>query len=428
MVSSFDPSNSRSVAIVHYSAPPVIGGVESTIYHHARLLADCGFTVQVIAGRGEKFHPAVSLHTVPEMNSRHPVVLDVGKSLAGGIVDGRFYELRNHLVERLRPLLAGAGVCIIHNATTLHKNVPLTAALRDLCDEMPTSFISWAHDFAWLEPLYLPELHTGYPWELLRTPWPGVHHVAVSEHGRELMSGLFNIPGDEIRVISPGVDMPHFLKLEPLTLSLVEKLDLMGADPIMLLPSRITRRKNIEFAVSVTAALVEKRPSSTLVVTGPTGPHNPANSKYLGELKELRKRLGITPRVHFLCECGEDGSELNLPDAALSDFFNLADLLIFPSLREGFGIPILEAGLSRLPAFAADIPSVRESGAQLVHLFDPLGDPAGVSEAIDEYLASSSLYQLRRRVIDRFTWQAVLKKAVIPLIEEVSRHEYPQKS
>ena len=43
----------QSVAILHFAAPPIIGGVESTIYHHARLLAEAGYEITVITGRGD---------------------------------------------------------------------------------------------------------------------------------------------------------------------------------------------------------------------------------------------------------------------------------------------------------------------------------------------------------------------------------------
>lgn len=42
------------VAILHYAAPPIVGSVESTIYHHARVLAQAGYDVGVIAGRGDQ--------------------------------------------------------------------------------------------------------------------------------------------------------------------------------------------------------------------------------------------------------------------------------------------------------------------------------------------------------------------------------------
>ena len=72
----------KSVAIIHFAAPPIIGGVESTIYHHARLLVEAGYEVTVIAGRGDSFHPQVEVQLIPEIDSRHPFVLDVGKELA----------------------------------------------------------------------------------------------------------------------------------------------------------------------------------------------------------------------------------------------------------------------------------------------------------------------------------------------------------
>ena len=52
------------VAILHYAAPPIVGGVESTIYHHARLLAGAGYAVTVIAGRGAPFEERVAVAVI----------------------------------------------------------------------------------------------------------------------------------------------------------------------------------------------------------------------------------------------------------------------------------------------------------------------------------------------------------------------------
>ena len=420
-----EPGASRRLrlAMLHYTAPPIVGGVESTIYHHARLLAEAGCGVLVASGRGERFHPMVSFRTVPEMDSRHPEVLEAGKELAQGEVTERFTGLRDRLVESLRPLLSGVDVCIVHNVTTLHKNIALTAALKRMSDERVARFLSWSHDFAWRDPLYTGDLHHGYPWNVLRSPWSGVRYVAVSDHRRKTMADLLGIPESEIRVIHPGVEISQFLKLAPLTWNLAEKLGLLGADPLMLLPSRITRRKNIEFAVRVTAELRRHKPDATLVVTGPPGPHNPANVRYLMELKELCARLGVSDRVCFLHEQGEGGAPLHLSDEVVADFYQLADLLLFPSFREGFGIPVLEAGLARVPIFAADIPPLRESAGDLAHFFDPHGDPGHAAVSIAGFLEGDPRYRLRRRVLERFTWSAVVKDHVLPLLQEVSAHE-----
>ena len=409
----------NQIAILHYAAPPIVGGVESTIYHHARLLTQRGYRVQVIAGRGEPFHPQVAFHLIPEVDSRHPEVLAVGQSLAGGEVPPSFAALRDHLADRLRPLLAKAAACIVHNAITLHKNLPLTAALRRLADEQVTRFIAWCHDFAWQDALYTPDLHPGYPWDLLRTPWPGVRYVVVSAHRRERLAALLDLPQNHIAVVHPGVDVGEFLKLEPITHRWLKELNLLTAAPLMLLPARITRRKNIEFAIRVTAALTRRHPQATLVITGPPGPHNPTNIAYLESLRALREELGVAERVRFLYEQGNRAEPLRVTDAMMADLYHLADLLLFPSRREGFGIPPLEAGLVRLPIFAADIPPLRESTGRLAHLFDPEGDPEAVAQAIAEHLAGDRAYQLKRRVLSHFTWDAVLERHLLPLIGEM---------
>ncbi len=407
----------ETISILHYAAPPVIGGVESTIQHHARLLAEAGYAVQVIAGRGAPFHPQVAFHPLPEADSRHPQVERIAAALAEGRVPPEFEILRARLRAQLRPLLAASRACIVHNAVTLHKNLPLTAALHDLAAEGNIRLLAWCHDFAWRDSLYAPALHPGFPWDLLRTPWPNTVYVAVSEHRRGMLADLLGLPPEEITVAPPGVEPRAFWNLQPQSLRLAGRLRLWEAAPLMLLPARITRRKNIEFALRVTAALRPRMPRPVLVVTGPPGAHNPANAAYLRRLQAMREQEDLRGSVFFLYEHGEDGQPLHASDTLVRDFYHMADLLLYPSLREGFGIPVLEAGLMRLPVFAADIPPVHESGAEFVHTFDPNGDPAEAAAAIHARLQSDPAYNLRKRVLGRFTWQAVMTNIVLPLIE-----------
>jgi mannosylglucosylglycerate synthase len=410
----------KRIAILHYASPPIIGGVESTIYHHSRLLAEAGFKVEVISGRGEKFHPEVVFYRIPEINSRHPLPSAVGQELAEGKVTSAFAELANRLVHQITELLEESALLIVHNAITLHKNLALTAALNKIAKEGRTPVIAWCHDFAWQDALYIPDLHPGYPWDLLKTPWVGVNYVAVSEDRRTRLAGLLGLPEERIRVIPPGVDQESFLGIGAYTRKLARQLKLAEADPLGLLPARITRRKNIEFAIQVIAAIKRHHPGVRLLVTGPPGPHNPKNAAYLDSLKTLTTDLEVSSSVQFLYEYGEDGQPLHLPDEAVADLYRLADFLLFPSLREGFGIPVLEAGLARLPVFAADIPPVRESAGDLAALFDPEGDPDEAAGAILERLENDTAYQLRRRVLSRYTWEAILKNEIIPLIQEAA--------
>ncbi len=401
--------------ILHYAGPPIIGGVEITIAYHARLLARRGYQVQVIAGRGGKFDPRVDFLLVPEIDSRHDGVLAVSQTLTDRGPDERFEALRARLRAILQEAISPEDTLIVHNALTLHKNLPLTAALHDLASQ-GWHLIGWCHDFAWLDALYIPVLRPGFPWDLLRTPWPNTRYVTVSEHRRGQLSQLLGLPAEAIEVIPPGVAPAQLLRLSPTARRLADDLGLWEADPLFLLPARITRRKNIQMAIRIIAALRAHFPNPMLVVTGPPGPHNPSNVAYLAQLQDLRRELHLTEQVHFLYEQGRGGEPLLVDDTLLAEFYALADALLFPSLREGFGIPVLEAGLLRLPVFAADIPPVRESAGEDATLFDPQGDPAEAAARIAARLKQEPTYRLRRRVIRRYTWEAIVEEQLIPLL------------
>ena len=417
----------KNAAILHYAAPPVIGGVEATICHHAVGLAERGYRVKVIAGRGEVFAPGVAFQRIPEVDSTHPDVLAIQRELGEGRVGSGFRSLRGRILVALDEALAESDVCIVHNAFTLHKNLALTAALHQLAGDdvlarplKPAStsegsvrFIAWCHDLAWTNPLYLPQLRDRYPWNLLKTPLEGMRYVVVSRLRHRELAGLMGIAEEEIRVIPPGVDPAEFWDLTETTRRRIEGLGFLEAAPLMLLPARITKRKNIELAIEVLAALRGMGWDARLIVTGPPGPHNVRNVTYLENLKKLRRRLGVEGEVVFLYEsCGEVGDEV------VADLFLLADLLFFPSTQEGFGVPVLEAGLARMPIFCADIPPFRESGEGAAHFYSLDESPPRIARRIAAFLAEDGAYRMRRRVLRRYTWPAILDGEIVPLLEE----------
>jgi glycosyltransferase involved in cell wall biosynthesis len=405
------------ISILHYATPPIVGGVESTIYHHSRLLSQAGYQVDVISGKGEQFNQEIAVHLIPEIGSRHKSISEINQRLSRGEIPDEFINLRDMLYQELSKIIKTTQVLIVHNALTLHKNLALTAALKLIADEKNTNMVAWCHDFAWQDSLYTPDLHPGYPWELLRTPWSGVQYVTVSDHRRNRLAKLLNLPKSDIKFIPPGVDAYEFLGLSTFSRKLIEKLKLLEAEPLILLPARITRRKNIEFAIRVIALLKRDYPMIKLIVTGPPGPHNPQNISYLNSLKSLRKELDVETNVEFLYEASDDDDVLIIPDDVISDFFRIADILLFPSKREGFGIPVLEAGLVRMPVFASDIAPVHESSADTAYLFDPKGAPDSVSDKIASFIESDRAYKLRRNVLSKFTWESILNNKIIPLLD-----------
>ncbi|MGH2593380.1 MAG: glycosyltransferase, partial [Anaerolineae bacterium] len=285
-------------------------------------------------------------------------------------------------------------------------------------------FIGWHHDFAWTNPLYRKQLHGGEPWDLLRRPWPNVRHVTVSQARRRELARLYGVDESLITVVPPGIDPAEFFGWQPLTRAIVDRLNLLAADVILLLPARITRRKNIELAVRTLAELRRQTSlDARLIVTGPPGPHNPANDAYLQSLLALRRKHDLDRSAHFLYELDlsdrlEDGDRrLEIPDAIIGDLYTLADALFFPSQQEGFGIPVLEAGLARLSAFCADIPPLRETGDGLARYFDPNAEPTKIAALIAAALEADRPGLLRRRVRGNYTWSRIFRDRIIPLLE-----------
>lgn len=397
------------VAILHYAAPPTIGGVESTIAAHARLLADHHYEVKIVAGRGEVFDPRVPVEIIADANSQSPRVLEVNAELARGIVTEKFHALADDLTRALESSLTHWNKVIVHNVLSLHKNLALTSALRRMAEANQRGLVAWCHDFAWNDPQYAADVHPGAPWELLRQPWKSVQYVVVSEDRRKELQAIWNAEG-EISVVPPGIDPYEFLGVSLQAARWSRELALLEAAPLLLLPARITRRKNIERAIEITAALVSLGLRPKLLVTGPPGAHNPANAAYLDRLRALRRSLSVEKEVVFLHEYGR------VQGAQLRDLYLLCDAMLFPSEREGFGIPLLEAGVARLPVFCADLPPFRETARDDAHFFSPAASPAATAAEIAAYFQNDSVYQLKKRVVSHYAWESIFTQRIEPLL------------
>jgi glycosyltransferase involved in cell wall biosynthesis len=94
----------------------------------------------------------------------------------------------------------------------------------------------------------------------------------------------------------------------------------------------------------------------------------------------------------------------------------MADALLFPSRQEGFGIPMLEAGLARLPIFCADIPPFRVTGEKTAHFFALDEAPAAIARRITAVLREDRALTMRQRVAGHYIWQSVLRDKLEPLI------------
>ncbi len=395
------------VVLIHYTAPSILGGVEQVMGAHATALREAGAHVTIVAGRG-RAPKGVKLARIPEVDSRNETVLRDFRSLAQGERTKAHDTLVDRLVRKLRPIFARADRVVVHNVMTMHKDLALTEALVRLARDRPGILIAWTHDLAWADPQYANERHPGDPWGLIARAHPGIRYVAVSDERADQLAALAGLKREVVAVVPNGVDIAAALGLSAAGVRLAELLDLYRADPLLVLPARLTRRKRIEAAIAATAVLRGRGHLAMLVVTGPPGPHNAANARYLDELTALAEGVD---GVHLLYALG-----LKAPYRVIADLYALADALVLPSQSEGFGIPLLEAALHRLPIVCSDLPTLRALAGDAATYVPADASGEVIADAIEGSLADPGP-RFRSRVRG-MAWSRVLAELVVPLVLE----------
>jgi glycosyltransferase involved in cell wall biosynthesis len=406
-------------AILHYTAPPVVGGVEMVMQEHARIFSKHGQSVTIIAGRGDtaSFLPDSKFILVPEMDSQNPRIESLNMQLEQGEVPQNFEQILIELFETLSPSVEEFDHVIVHNIFTKHFNLPLTAALFRMLDEkMINNCIAWCHDFTWTSPKSGSKVHPGYPWDLLRTYRSDLKYVAVSKQRQQELAGLLGIHKELVHLVYNGVNPDQLLGLSPEGSALIDRLKLMEADLVLLMPVRVTQAKNIEFALQTAAILKDKDIRLKLIITGPPDPHDSQSMSYFQSLMLLRHSLSLENVVHFIFE---SGPEVDVPyfinNKVVSDLFRVSDLMFMPSHREGFGMPVLEAGLVGITVVSSNIPAAKEIGGGDILSFSSQDSPENVAMLISNWSEESIHYNLRRRVKQKYTWESIYRQRIQPL-------------
>ncbi|MEA3341134.1 MAG: glycosyltransferase family 4 protein, partial [Chloroflexota bacterium] len=277
--------------------------------------------------------------------------------------------------------------------------------------------LAWCHDFTWASPHSRSKVHPGYPWDLLRTYRPDVNYIVVSERRQRALASLFGCPAEEIRVIYNGVDPKNLLGLSEEGDALATRLNLLENDLILLMPVRVTQAKNIEYALRVIAALKAEGCRPKLIVTGPPDPHDAQSMAYFQSLQRSRQQLDIVEEMRFVFESGPEPDRPYTIDAqVVGDLFRMSDVMFMSSHREGFGMPVLEAGLLGVPVVCTDMPAAEEIGGADVILLDANKDPAHVAGQILTWAEQSPLHRLRRRVRRDYTWRAIFHRDIQPML------------
>jgi mannosylglucosylglycerate synthase len=414
-----------TIALLHYTAPPIVGGVESVLEAHARLFLQHDFEVTVMAGRGAESALAkgIQFQLIPELDSLHPRVAAISAALEQGSVPADFSAMMADIAQALAPVLSRFDHVIVHNVFTKHFNLPLTAAVFELLDaHLIRQCIAWCHDFTWTSPHSRSKVQPGYPWDLLRTQRSDINYVVISRERQRTLARLFSCPPEMIHVIYNGINPDVLWGLSPSGRALIERLGLRNSDLIILMPVRITPAKNIELALRVIAILKARGCQPRLVVTGPPDPHDATSMAYFQSLRELRARLNVESDACFVYESGQDFEQPYYIDESLvAELFRVSDVLFMPSHREGFGMPVLEAGLIGIPVVCTDIPAAQEIGGEDVLRVEATDPPESIAGLIQAWAQHSPVHRLRRRIKQDYSWPVIFQRDIAPLLVQHRR-------
>jgi glycosyltransferase involved in cell wall biosynthesis len=390
------------IALLHYSTWPEMGGVENVVRDQAAMLQRAGHEVRVLTGAGLDLGEEYEFVLMPELAPDFELNKAVRDVLQRGQSDQNFSKYRSVLVEALRAALSDVDITFVHNIFTLHFNLACTRALLDLAPKH--KMVAWTHDLTATNSDYALPNPTQPPWNLMRTSSPDVTYVATSElRATELKAQLK--PKVSPQVIPNMVDPARLFGLTPELRESLVSLAIPWRDFVFLLPAKIMLRKNIDFAIEIVKKLRAGGRNPLLLITGAKDLNSPASEHY-GVF--LRQSLPAELKAHVVFVT----DFFAVQDEMVRDLYLLSDCLLFPSKQEGFGLPIVEAAMHRLPIWCQGIPAFRALEGEGSFLLDNM---AKLPEAL-KWLESQQTFRQQRRSRRLFDPAIVYNKYYEPLL------------
>jgi glycosyltransferase involved in cell wall biosynthesis len=223
------------------------------------------------------------------------------------------------------------------------------------------------------------------------------HVLADSEATKADLVALYGTPADKITVLLSGVS-DHFAPItDSAKIAAMRAKYKIGDTPYMLAVGTVQPRKNFERLIRVLATLPDSLADVKLVIVGGRG-------WLQGPIYQAVADLKLSERVIFTGFAD---------DADLPTLYSGARLLAYPSLYEGFGLPILEAMRCGIPVLSARASSLPEVAGEAALLVDPTDNEA-IRDGLIRLLTDDIL---RQRLIaagfvqsQPFTWDRAARQ------------------
>lgn len=211
--------------------------------------------------------------------------------------------------------------------------------------------------------------------------------LTISEFSKSEIHSKLNIPEQDIRVVPNGVS-DHFFSNDS------EGASISLPDKYILYVGSVGKRKNVSGLIESFRYLKSNRNiPHKLVLIGPEDDSTNTSGIVSDNFESAENSI-----IRFGY----------LPKTKLKKAYTAADLFVFPSLYEGFGIPPLEAMACETPVVASDqtaIPEVLGSAAKYVDPYDTEDMAEGIYEVLTNEELEKTLIQRGRERAEQFRWE-----------------------
>lgn len=221
--------------------------------------------------------------------------------------------------------------------------------------------------------------------------------VSISEFTRQEFIGIYKVPPDRVVAIRSGVDRSLIID-NAVARRRVSEIELAGR--FFYYPAASYKHKNHTVLLRALRRLMDSGCSEVKLVL--SGMRTPFWAKIWAEVEEMGlekhvKHLGFVDR------------------RTVFDLMACSAAVVFPSLFEGFGLPLLEAMQAETPVIAANttaVPEIAGTGAQLVEATDVEGWMEAMSRALSDEEWRTTLIAAGTQNLERFSWETTAKELI----------------
>jgi glycosyltransferase involved in cell wall biosynthesis len=267
---------------------------------------------------------------------------------------------------------------------------------------VPSRVVVTIHDIIHLlYPEFLPSgLAFFYAQRMIhRSLTRGDRIIAVSQNTKADLMEYFDVDGKKIQVVYNGVEERFRERLSREEVD--RRLATLGlARPYLLFVGNPKPHKNLDNVVQAYARA--RRMAQFDVPLVCVGDKSGSESK----IRQRAQYLGLADRVLL---------RGHVPDELLPAIYQGATLFLYPTLYEGFGLPVVEAMASGVPVITSNTSALKEIAEGYAHLVDPL-DVDGMAKAIANAMADdgrrAALAKLGSRRAEDFRWEETARKTL----------------